>query len=150
MGKISDQLGHTNMLILCTFISGFLAFTWAAVDSLAGLWLWVTVYGWFSGAAVSLQSPAVVLCTPGEGINKLKLVPAYIAICCSLASLGALGGAPVAGRLLTNEVNSNKRLEGPKPEDYKTMMYFSGSILFLSAALYAYARLRVTKAWKKC
>ncbi len=81
---------------------------------------------------------------PGEGLEKLKALPTYIAVISTMGSVGALCGNPIAGRLLANDTHG----ASPRRQDYHSMAWFSGSILLVSAALFAYARLSVTRKFK--
>ncbi|KAF6767389.1 Major facilitator superfamily [Kalmanozyma brasiliensis GHG001] len=143
-GWASDRVGHSNTLVLTTLISAVLVFAWSSITSMAGLCTWVSFYGLFYGPSISLQTPALVLNVPGEGLEKLKALPTYIAVICTVASLGALGGNPIAGRLLADSTGG----QPVRREDYRSMSWFGGSILIVSAALFAYARLSVTRKLK--
>ncbi|KAJ9474662.1 putative Riboflavin transporter MCH5 (putative) [Pseudozyma hubeiensis] len=144
-GGVSDRLGHSNTLVFCTVISAVMVFSWSSITSMAGLWAWASLYGLFYGPAISLQTPALILNVPGRhDVDKLKVLPTYISLMCTLAAVGALGGNPVAGRLLAN----NTRGSAPEPHDYHSMTWFGGSLLLVSAALFAYARLSATRQLK--
>ncbi|TKY87882.1 hypothetical protein EX895_003463 [Sporisorium graminicola] len=144
-GGISDRLGHSNTLVFCTLVSAVMVFAWSSITSMAGLWVWASLYGLFYGPAISLQTPALILNVPGDDdMDKLKVLPTYISLMCTMASLGALGGNPVAGHLLANNTHGLT----PEPQDYRSMTWFGGSLLLISAALLAYARLSATRKWK--
>ncbi|PWN98156.1 MFS general substrate transporter [Tilletiopsis washingtonensis] len=134
LGAVSDSLGHGNTLLVSVVVSAALAFAWQGVSSAAGIFVWVVFYGFFSGASVSLQSPAIVPLVPNP---KLQLMGPYIAILCSFSSFGSLGGSPIAGRLLRSSAMGKA---APGPEDFHGMMYFTGGILFASCAFYIAAR----------
>lgn len=105
MGGIGDKIGPSNALLLCLLVSAFLVFVWQEVNSAANLFVWVTIYGWFSAAAISLQTPTVIAFVP-EG--KTQLIGPYITILCQLSSLGSLGGNPIAGALLQDRHGGQK------------------------------------------
>lgn len=140
MGSVSDKVGHGNTLLITVFISAILGLTWQGVTSNAGVFVWVIFYGWFSGASVSLQSPAVIPLVPNP---KLLLMGPYIAILCQFGSFGSLGGPPIAGRLLKNRIGSHdlNALRLATPEDFHPMMWFTGAMLIGASALYLAARL---------
>jgi MFS family permease len=144
MGAISDKIGHSNALVLCVTASAMLCFAWQAVSNLAGIFVWVVFYGWFSGASISLQSPAIIPLVPAP---KTKLMGPYIAILCQLSSFGSLAGSPIAGALLRDRhSNLSQGLEDPtyRPEDFHSMMWFVGAVLFAAAIFYQVVRYRHT------
>lgn len=142
MGSLSDKIGHGNALLISVFVSAVLGFAWQGVSSNAGIFVWVVFYGWFSGASVSLQSPAIVPLVPEP---KLRLMGPYIAILCQFSSFGSLGGSPIAGRLLRNRVGSHASTADqashlPRPDDFHPMMWFTGAVLLAASVLYIAAR----------
>lgn len=137
MGSLSDKFGHGNTLLLTVIVSAILGFTWQGIKSNAGIFVWVIFYGWFSGASVSLQSPAIIPLVPEP---KLRLMGPYIAILCQFSSFGSLGGPPIAGRLLRNRLGSHPNLL-TTPEDFHPMMWFTGTVLLAASILYLVARL---------
>lgn len=138
MGAISDKVGHCNTLILCVAISAVLAFAWQAVSTVAGMFAWVVFYGWFSGASVSLQSPAIVPLVPAP---KLTLMGPYIAILCQISSFGSLAGNPIAGALLHESSSASSTGETMfQLKSFHTMMWFTGAVLFGAAIFYQAAR----------
>jgi MFS family permease len=53
-GLIADRYGALETIIICTLTSALLGYTWSAVHSLAGLVVISIIYGFTSGAVVSL------------------------------------------------------------------------------------------------
>ena len=133
VGALADFTGPTNALMVCVFISAMLAFAWQGVNSIAGIFVWSVFYGFFSGASISLQSPALIPLIP-EG--KLQLSGPYIAIICQLASVGSLVGNPIAGALLKMARPAEAQF---MEADFHPMMWFTGSIL-LGALLFYYGQ----------
>ncbi|KAI1490089.1 major facilitator superfamily transporter [Biscogniauxia mediterranea] len=54
-GHLADMYGHFNICTLSVFVSGVVGFCWTATYNLPGLVIWCLVYGFTSGAVVSLQ-----------------------------------------------------------------------------------------------
>ncbi|KAK5120050.1 hypothetical protein LTR85_006531 [Meristemomyces frigidus] len=91
----ADKMGNLNVLALCTGAASILAFCWMAVESVGGIIVWSILYGFFSGAFVSLQVPTVAEITKDPrtlggraGMNNL------------CTSVGVLIGNPIAGILV--------------------------------------------------
>jgi MFS family permease len=55
-GFVADRFGLLNVLILCTFTAGILAFSWIAVHDIGGIIVFAVLYGFFSGT-LALRSP---------------------------------------------------------------------------------------------
>lgn len=138
MGIVADQMGPSNTLVVSVIVSAVLSFAWPGVGSIPGMFVWAVVYGWFSGASISLQSPAMIPLVPG---GNLRLIGPYIAILCQLSSFGSLGGNPIAGALLRMRVQSSNGEVGLyQQEDFHPMMWFGGSVLFAAVIFYQLAR----------
>lgn len=147
MGAAADRLGASNTLVVCVFISAMVSFAWQGVVSTAGAFVWAVVYGWFSGASISLQSPSMIPLVPG---GKLQLIGPYIAILCQISSFGSLGGGPVAGALLRLRASETATIAYDR-HDFNPMMWFTGSVLlgavvFYEAARYTHAPRLLAKA----
>lgn len=151
LGKVSDKIGHNNTLVLAVFTSGLLTFCWLAVRTVTAMFIWITFvrstdfalflrepdyaiqYGFFSGASVSLQTPAIVQLVPNVP-GRVTLMGPYIAIVSQTTSIGALVGPFLAGKLLSDRSESSATAI---PDDYHPMMYLSGAGLFASSILFA-------------
>ena len=94
---IADTTGPLNMLIPCAFASGVLALGWIGVRDLPGLVIFALLYGFSSGAFVSLPATAIVTLSPS-----LRVVGTRLGMCFAVTSLGILIGTPVSGALLTS------------------------------------------------
>ncbi len=70
MGIVADKAGASNTLTLCLFISAILSFAWQGIRSNAAMFAWSVLYGWFSGASISLQSPAIIPLVPGNSVDR--------------------------------------------------------------------------------
>lgn len=138
MGLIADKLGASNTLVIAVLASAILSFVWQGVSSAAGMFVWSIFYGWFSGASISLQSPAMIPLVPQM---KLQLIGPYIAILCQLSSFGSLAGNPIAGALLRSRAsNGSGGIAEYRPQDFHPMMWFTGASLLVAAFLYQATR----------
>ena len=95
---LADKVGALNVLIPFTFIAGGLAFAWIALENLAGVIVFSILYGFFSGAIVSLPPSALVILSPD-----LSVIGTRLGMCFSFAGFGLLIGNPIAGVLLNSD-----------------------------------------------
>ncbi|KAF2165786.1 hypothetical protein M409DRAFT_67114 [Zasmidium cellare ATCC 36951] len=92
---MADRWGSLPVLAVTTAISAVLAFVWIVVKgSVAGLIVWSLLYGAFSGAFVSLQTPTVASITPD-----MRFVGGRMGMNNFCLALGVLLGNPVAGAI---------------------------------------------------
>lgn len=96
-GLIADAINNALLVIaICTTATTILAFCWIAVtSSVAGLFVFCTLYGLFSGAFVSLSTPATVQLAPS-----MKGIGTRLGLFNGIGSLGLLIGNPVAGAIM--------------------------------------------------
>ena len=92
---LADRIGTLNTIIPCTFMCGALLIAWTAVRSTGALIVFALIYGFFSGAFVSLPPSTLVALSPD-----LSKVGTRIGMGFSVSSLGVLVGSPVGGALL--------------------------------------------------
>ena len=85
-----------NMYMTCCAICTLLLFTWLRVDSEAGVVVFCIVYGFFSGAVVSL-TPTVVAISLCPDVRQFGVRWSMMAI---PTALGLLVGNPIAGAVL--------------------------------------------------
>ncbi|QIW99656.1 hypothetical protein AMS68_005174 [Peltaster fructicola] len=126
---IADRWLHPLIVLsCCTGCAAILAFCWIAIQhSTAGLAVWCILYGFFSGAFVSLQGPAIAGMT-----KQLSTIGTRFGINMFAGALGILIGSPVGGAIF--------------PTSWPGAQSFCGASLALSAATvaltYAVVRLR--------
>ncbi|CAJ2511204.1 Uu.00g068290.m01.CDS01 [Anthostomella pinea] len=136
---MGDRIGHFNVLTVCAFLTGAsILALWLPFNyhpSHAGIIVFALVYGFVSGAVVSLLMPCVAkagtLETLGQRFGTFQMV---IAVSC-------LTGLPIMGAILNRQHDA----------DYSGLQIFAGcSCLlgsgFLAASTYLLAKLRGT--WK--
>jgi len=87
--------GPLNMLIPFSFFSGVLAYSWAGVTSLAGLYVFAVIYGFFAAGLQSLFPATLSTLT-----DDLKKVGVRMGMVLSLLSFATLTGSPIAGALV--------------------------------------------------
>ncbi|KAJ7198495.1 MFS general substrate transporter [Mycena pura] len=95
---LADIYGPLNVLIPCGFISGALMWALLGVKSVAGVTIFALVYGFISGAFLSLTSPSVAAFSTSPSMNDTGL---RIGISCLFMGFALLGGNPIAGALLS-------------------------------------------------
>ncbi|CUA75712.1 putative transporter MCH4 [Saccharomyces cerevisiae S288c] [Rhizoctonia solani] len=96
---IADKLGPFNLLIPCSAISGALIFAMFGIKSSGALIIFSILYGFFSGAYVSLISPVIISLANGFHEIGIRLGLAF-----AIVGFAALTGTPIAGALLTREL----------------------------------------------
>lgn len=88
-------IGPFNIVFLCTVICGALMFALIDMSSLAGLIVISLLYGFFSGAFVSLPPTCFVKLSPDRRLIGTRMGMGY-----SVMTIGQLIGTPVAGAIL--------------------------------------------------
>jgi predicted MFS family arabinose efflux permease len=92
---IADRTGPMNMIIPCCLISGVIALCLIPVRSVAGLIVDCLLYGFFSGALVSLPPTVFVHLSPNRGLIGTRMGQGF-----SIISIGLLLGTPICGWIL--------------------------------------------------
>lgn len=126
---LSDRLGHFNLLFPAAFLSGLSCVSlWMGARSIATLLAFAAVYGFFSGAFVSLITPCVVQISEGREIGT------RIGMLYTIISLPSLVGGPIAGALLTHEHGA-----------YTGMIVFSGVTTMFGSLFILVAKLAIDR-----
>ena len=94
-GLLGQRLGPLRILFTSAIISGLLSLSWIAIHHASGLIALAVLYGFFSGAFVSLPAVALTILTPNH-----RTLGTRMGMCSVLCGLGSLCGAPVAGAIL--------------------------------------------------
>ncbi|KEQ75582.1 MFS general substrate transporter [Aureobasidium namibiae CBS 147.97] len=92
---IADRTGPMNMIVPCCLISGVVALCLIPVRSVAGLVIVCLLYGFFSGALVSLPPTVFVHLTPNRSLIGTRMGQGF-----SIISIGLLLGTPICGWIL--------------------------------------------------
>ncbi|QRW12306.1 transporter MCH4 [Ceratobasidium sp. AG-Ba] len=96
---IADKHGPFNLLIPCSAISGVLIFAMFGIKSSGALIVFSILYGFFSGAYISLVIPLVA--SLARDISEIGI---RLGIGFAVNGIAALTGTPIAGALLTEEL----------------------------------------------
>ncbi|TVY94412.1 Aspyridones efflux protein [Lachnellula willkommii] len=135
-GLLADRFGSLQVITAASLISGVVAFCWLAVDNLGGLVVFCIVYGFISGAVVSLPATVVAGFAPG-----LHLVGTWIGMSLCFAAMGFLIGNPIAGTIIN--IAESKFSGG---------IIFSASFIAAGAAAFVLAgalKMRASRAAKQ-
>lgn len=92
---IADRTGPLNMIIPCCFLSGVLSLCLIPIRSQASLIAFCILYGFFSGALVSLPPTIFVHLSPNRGMIGTRMGMGF-----SIVSVGLLLGTPISGWIL--------------------------------------------------
>ncbi|KAF8598020.1 MFS general substrate transporter [Ceratobasidium sp. AG-I] len=96
---IADKFGPFNLLIFCSMVTGALIFAMFGVNSSGSLIAFSILYGFFSGAYVSLISPIFVSLSKNMQEIGIRLGLAF-----AIVGFAALIGTPISGALLTGNL----------------------------------------------
>jgi len=116
---VADKVGPYNMIIPMSFASGILIFGWLGVTTPAGLIVFCLLYGFFSGAFISLL-PSILM-TLSFNIGEIGI---RIGIAFFVNGIAALTGTPIAGALL-----------GPDLQWWKPVTFAGTSVLLGTSLL---------------
>lgn len=92
---VADRFGVFNLMIPCAISCGVLIFSWIAVKTLTGVVMMAILYGFFSGAIISLVGPMIAYLT-----SDVTEIGARLGVCIGIGAVGALIGPPISGALL--------------------------------------------------
>ncbi|KAJ2929819.1 hypothetical protein H1R20_g7262, partial [Candolleomyces eurysporus] len=117
---LSDSLGHFNLLFPSALFSGLSCVTlWLGAKNLQVLLAFAAVYGFWSGAFVSLIAPCVVRVSSFERGD----VGTRIGLLYSVISVPSLIGNPIAGALLSHDPHGS----------YTGTIIFAGATVMLGS-----------------
>lgn len=134
-GLVADRFGSMNVLLPCTIIAGVLAFAWLGIHNLAGLVIFCILYGFFSGAIVSLPPTVVAHLSPDMSLLGTRMGMSF-----SFAGLGLLIGNPIAGAIL--DIPQGKFWGA---QIFGAVTVIAGAVLFLAVRA---LRAREKKGWR--
>ncbi|GAA5830646.1 hypothetical protein JCM11251_002548 [Rhodosporidiobolus azoricus] len=132
---IADYTGPFLVQATCTLASGIVLFCMLAAKSAAGIVIFAALYGFFSGGFISLVSPVVVSLSNDLSEIGLRQGVAFLFI-----AGFAVGGNPVAGKLLTN--NNGDFLH---PVMFAASMVTAGAVL---ASLGCLVQMKKKGTWR--
>jgi len=117
---IADLCGVLNVLIVCTALTGALTFVMLAATTVAGAVVFTLFYGFFSGAVISLATPAAASFSKSLGEIGVR-----IGLGTLVAGIASLIGPPIAGALL----QSQGSYHWYRPIVFAAVMILAGSVL---------------------
>ncbi|EAW12156.1 putative MFS monocarboxylate transporter [Aspergillus clavatus NRRL 1] len=97
-GFVADRIGSLNTIIPMGLAAAILAFAWLGIKNIAGTIVFACLYGFASGAIVSLPPTIVAKLSPN-----MSVVGTRMGMCFTFAGVGLLIGNPIAGTLLDLE-----------------------------------------------
>lgn len=129
-GLVADRIGGLNTLVPISLLATILAFVWIAVRNVGGAVVFTCLYGYSSGAIVSLPPSILTRMSPNLGVVGTRLGMIFM-----FAGCGFLIGTPIASLLLDLEQGS-----------FWKAQLFSG--MFVAAGTMCFIALRVM-LWRR-
>ncbi|KAH8096883.1 major facilitator superfamily domain-containing protein [Cristinia sonorae] len=123
-GIFADKYGALNLMAISCTLGGVVLLCWMSVVNPAGLIIWGAMYGFFSGAFISLAPACVSRFTPD-----MSKYGGRSGLFFGMISFATLASAPIAGALFDNANGS-----------FNGMIIFSGVVYLVGAALFWAAR----------
>lgn len=122
---VADYVGAMTILIPAAFVSGIMALVWISIRSLGGIIAFSCLYGFFSGAFVSIAPIAIVVLTPDLRKIGTRMGQSFFVV-----SFGLLIGTPVSGAILSSKGGGY----------WLGVQLFSGVLLILTTMVFTVAR----------
>ncbi|KAK2829833.1 hypothetical protein FQN49_007210 [Arthroderma sp. PD_2] len=119
-----DFIGPFNVMVPMTFCSGIIALGWIGVHSTGSIIVIVLLYGFCSGAFVSVPPVVLISITPDMRDFGTRLGMTFV-----FNSVGALAGTPIGGAIIHGSGNN-----------YLGVQILAGSCLLISSAFLIVAR----------
>ncbi|KAG8946715.1 hypothetical protein FRC04_011493 [Tulasnella sp. 424] len=129
-GFWADYLGSMNVLILFSSIAGLMAICWPYAHSFPSLLVVAILYGFSSGAFISLLPSAISYMVPRHQLGRA------IGLSSTIMSIGALVGNPISGQILIVSGGFN------------AVGGWSGGTIFLAVMLMMVSRRLALGGWK--
>lgn len=116
-GFVADRFGNFMVLSIAGAATGVLLLCWMAIQSNAAIIVFSTLYGFCSGALISLISPCFA-----QIAGKPNLIGAYLGMGMGFLGFSGLTGTPICGALIDNH-------------GWNSAMIFSGVSVLIGASL---------------
>lgn len=100
-GQLADIYGPLEIIVICTICSAVFAYGWIGIHGLGGTVGFAIVYGFTSGAVVSIQASVVASLAPD-----VRSIGTWLGMTLFVAGLGILIGSPIAGVLFDSATGS--------------------------------------------
>lgn len=124
-GILADRIGSLNTIIPISLIATILIFAWIGINNEAGAIVFACIYGYASGAIVSLPPTIIARLSPD-----LSMMGTRMGMCFVFAGTGLLIGNPIAGALLNLE-----EAEFWKAQTFTGVMVATGAAFFIGLRL---------------
>ena len=134
-GLLADRFGSLNVMVPCGLLTAIFAFIWIGIVNAPGLWVFCVLYGFFSGAIVSLPPTVIAILSPDMSVVGTRMGMSF-----TFAGFGLLIGNPIAGAILNV---AEGKFHGAQAFSAATMM--GGAVLFMIIRI---MRLRTQRGWK--
>ena len=121
---VANYASSLPSLLFCELCTGILIFCWIPIQNISGVIPFAILYGFFSGAVVSLPPTVLIAISPD-----LSKIGTRLGMSFSFAGFGLLVGNPMAGALLQSKFH------------YVGLQVFSGTVVLLGCALLGSAAL---------
>ncbi|KAF8520548.1 MFS general substrate transporter [Gautieria morchelliformis] len=102
---LANKVGLLNTLTFMCFGSAVLAFSLFGVTDIGGVTIFAILYGFFSGAVLSLFSPAIA-----SFASDVSEIGVRLGLTFFVASIAYLIGPPISGALLTNQYHWSRAI----------------------------------------
>lgn len=99
-GILADKFGPLNMLFGSSLCTGILILCWQKITTNAGIIVFSALYGFFSGAIVSLMTASMAHVPKGP-----RNIGTYMGMGMAIISFAALAGLPINGALVADYGN---------------------------------------------
>lgn len=130
---LSQKIGAVNVLVIAVGSSAVLLCGWLGVSTSAGLWVWVVLFGFFSGALIS-SNPIIMahpVISPTPGVIGTRMGMQWV-----FAGFGVLVGSPIGGSLLAGDtVPGQARHAFQKVQGFDAGMMTGGLLCLLIPAV---------------
>ncbi|KAF4247759.1 hypothetical protein CNMCM8980_006982 [Aspergillus fumigatiaffinis] len=94
-GFLADRFGRLNMLVCVYAANSIMLLTWIRITTAAGLIAWAAVFGFVSGAVISLYPVSIAQLAP-----RPQEIGTYMGQASAIVSVAGLTGTPIAGALI--------------------------------------------------
>ncbi|GLB34269.1 putative monocarboxylate [Lyophyllum shimeji] len=121
-GLLADLYGPANIMIIFTTIAGVMTYAWPFALSKGSLIAVVVIYGFSSGAYVSLLSNPLMELGATDDLGR------RIGMAMSILSFGALAGPPISGAISTASGG------------FKVVGYYAGSMVIVGVIMICITR----------
>ncbi|KAI1170287.1 putative MFS monocarboxylate transporter [Nemania sp. FL0916] len=130
-GICAAIIGPTETVCICLVLGSIILFSWIAVDTVAGIVVWVIFWGAVSGVIVALPGAIVPLLCPSLAVIGTRSGMYWVSV-----GLGLLIGSPIAGAIY------DFRTQGP---DWWHLQVFAGFFMLGAAAFILHPAIHIRR-----